>query len=105
MKRVRLFAAASLAVVALLLAAACTPATPPSTGGATSSTTSGTAGAAKGPIRVGSKIDVEGPVLGNIIIAMLTKNGFTVKDYLRTGATNVVRQALVSGQIDCYPED
>lgn len=103
MKRATLLAAVSVAVVTALLSAGCTPAAPP-TGGTTSTTTTGTAGGTKGPIRVGSKIDVEGPVLGNIIIAMLEKNGFTVEDKTRTGATNVVRQALVSGQIDCYPE-
>jgi osmoprotectant transport system substrate-binding protein len=72
---------------------------------APSSAPSGTpASGAKGPIRVGSKIDVEGPLLGQVIIAMLQKNGFTVQDMTRTGATDVVRKALLSGQIDIYPE-
>lgn len=76
-------------------------------GCSTSTTTQGTStgtSAAKGPIRVGSKIDVEGPLLGQIIIAMLEKNGFTVQDMTRTGATDVVRKALLAGQIDIYPE-
>jgi osmoprotectant transport system substrate-binding protein len=38
------------------------------------------------------------------MIAMLQKNGFTVQDMTRTGATDVVRKALLSGQIDMYPE-
>jgi glycine betaine/choline ABC-type transport system substrate-binding protein len=82
-----------------------TPSNQP-TGGTSSTTgTSGASGSgSKGPIRVGSKIDVEGPVLGNIIIAMLEKNGFTVEDKTRTGATDVVRKALLSGEIDVYPE-
>src|SRR5450759_2213853 len=88
MKRTRLLAAVSVVIVATLLMAGCAQTTP----------------AAKGPIRVGSKIDVEGPVLANIIIAMLDKNGFTVQDKTRTGATDVVRKALVSGEIDVYPE-
>jgi osmoprotectant transport system substrate-binding protein len=59
---------------------------------------------AKGPIRVGSKIDIEGPLLAQMMIAMLKANGFTVVDDTRTGATDVVRKALLSGQIDMYPE-
>jgi osmoprotectant transport system substrate-binding protein len=35
---------------------------------------------------------------------MLEKNGFQVQDKTRTGATDVVRKALVSGEIDVYPE-
>ena len=84
---------AALAVAAALLACS-TPATPTAPGTTTP----------KGPIRVGSKIDIEGPLLGQVIIAMLEKNGFTVEDKTRTGATDVVRKALLSGQIDIYPE-
>lgn len=58
----------------------------------------------KGPIRVGSKIDTEGSVLGQIILQTLSANGFEVVDKTRTGATQVVRQALLDDQIDCYPE-
>lgn len=93
------FAAVAAALALTLVATGCsTPSTTPS-GGTTS-----TPSAAKGPIRVGSKIDVEGPLLGQVIIAMLQKNGFTVDDKTRTGATDVVRKALLSGQIDVYPE-
>jgi osmoprotectant transport system substrate-binding protein len=70
----------------------------------TTSGTTGTAPATKGPIRVGSKIDGEGALLGQMILAVLQKNGFTVEDKTRTGATDVVRKALLSGQIDIYPE-
>ncbi len=59
---------------------------------------------AKGPIRVGSKIDVEGPILGRIIISVLEENGFVVEDKTRTGTTDVVRKALLAGEIDVYPE-
>jgi osmoprotectant transport system substrate-binding protein len=58
----------------------------------------------KGPIVVGSKIDTEGSLLGQIIIAMLEKNGFKTVDKTQTGPTSVVRQALLSSQIDIYPE-
>lgn len=58
----------------------------------------------KGPIKVGSKIDTEGSILGQIIILKLRAEGFEVEDKTRTGATKVVRDALTSGQIDIYPE-
>jgi osmoprotectant transport system substrate-binding protein len=68
----------------------------------TGSSTSATA--TKGPIVVGSKIDGEGSLLGQMMIAVLQHGGFTVVDKTRTGATDVVRKALLSGQIDLYPE-
>ncbi len=58
----------------------------------------------KGPIVIGSKIDVEGPILGQIMIQMLESDGFIVEDKTRTGATDVVRNALLAGEIDGYPE-
>ncbi|PKQ16940.1 MAG: ABC transporter substrate-binding protein [Actinobacteria bacterium HGW-Actinobacteria-7] len=70
--------------------------------GSTSSTT--TAPTEKGPIVVGSKIDGEGALLGQIILQTLKANGFNVVDKTRTGATKVVRQALLDKQIDVYPE-
>jgi osmoprotectant transport system substrate-binding protein len=93
-------AAAVFAAVAFaLILAAC------SSGGTTAGTgTSTTPAATKGPIVVGSKIDTEGSILGQVIIQVLEKNGFKVTDKTRTGATDVVRKALLSGQIDIYPE-
>ncbi len=90
---------AALAVVVMLLAG-CSSSSAPST--STSSTSAGTT--EKGPIVVGSKIDGEGSLLGQIILQTLKSNGFAVVDKTRTGATKVVRQALVDGQIDVYPE-
>ncbi|MDP2931088.1 MAG: ABC transporter substrate-binding protein [Chloroflexota bacterium] len=58
----------------------------------------------KGPIVVGSKIDTEGALLSQVIIAMLKANGFQVVDKSQTGTTQVVRKALLSGEIDIYPE-
>lgn len=58
----------------------------------------------KGPITVGSKIDTEGGVLGQVIIAMLEENGFDVVDKTKTGQTDIVRKALLSAEIDIYPE-
>jgi osmoprotectant transport system substrate-binding protein len=88
-------AAVFAAVAVALVLAACT-----STAGTPTTTTAAT----KGPIVVGSKIDTEGSILGQIIIQVLENNGFTVTDKTRTGATDVVRKALLSGQIDIYPE-
>jgi osmoprotectant transport system substrate-binding protein len=94
---------AAVAVMALLLAG-CAGNSGSSTGGSSTSGGSSTGAAEKGPIRVGSKIDVEGPVLGQIILGALEANGFKVEDKTRTGATDVVRKALLAKQIDMYPE-
>lgn len=59
---------------------------------------------AKAPITVGSKIDTEGGLLAQIIMLMLQENGFQTVDNSQLGPTQVVRQALLSGQIDIYPE-
>lgn len=60
--------------------------------------------ATKGPIVVGSKIDTEGGLLGEMIVAMLRQNGFNVIDKTELGTTDVVRKAIMSGEIDIYPE-
>ena len=58
----------------------------------------------KGPINIGSKIDTEGELLGSMIELKLKDAGYTVVDKTQTGATDVVRKALLSGDIDIYPE-
>lgn len=58
----------------------------------------------KGPIIVGSKIDTEGSLLSKMIILLLRENGFEVGDKSGTGPTSVVRKAILSGEIDIYPE-
>lgn len=58
----------------------------------------------KGPIIVGSKIDTEGSLLSKMIILLLRENGFEVVDKSGTGPTSVVRKAILSGEIDIYPE-
>jgi osmoprotectant transport system substrate-binding protein len=55
-------------------------------------------------IKVGSKIDTEGAVLGNMIVQLLEKAGLQVESKLQLGPTKIVRTALVSGEIDLYPE-
>lgn len=55
-------------------------------------------------IVVSSKIDTEGGVLGNIILIALRDAGLPVQDRLQLGATPILRDAIVSGQVDIYPE-
>lgn len=57
-----------------------------------------------GPITIGSKVDTEGSVLAQIIRLVLEDNGFTVNDRSGFGTTSVVREALLAGEIDLYPE-
>ncbi|MHB2211605.1 glycine betaine ABC transporter substrate-binding protein OsmF [Methylobacterium sp. CM6257] len=63
-----------------------------------------TPGAQAAGIVVASKIDTEGGVLGNIILQALTAKGLPTVDKTQLGATSIVRQALIEGQIDIYPE-
>ncbi len=58
----------------------------------------------KGPITVGSKIDTEGELLATVIQQALEAEGFSVNDRSQTGSTDVVRKALLAGDIDIYPE-
>jgi osmoprotectant transport system substrate-binding protein len=55
-------------------------------------------------ISVGSKIDTEGSLLGQMIVILLRSKDFKVVDRTGLGATNVVRQAIIAGEIDIYPE-
>jgi osmoprotectant transport system substrate-binding protein len=63
-----------------------------------------TSGGAKGPIVVASKIDTEGALLGQMIVALLRNNGFEVIDKTEFGPTPLVRKSIINGQIDIYPE-
>ncbi len=60
--------------------------------------------AAEGRIVVASKIDTEGALLGNMIVALLETHGLAVENKLQLGPTNIVRAAILAGQIDIYPE-
>jgi osmoprotectant transport system substrate-binding protein len=53
---------------------------------------------------VGSKIDTEGNLLGNMIRLVLENAGIAVENRVPLGATPIVRQAIVSGEVDLYPE-
>jgi osmoprotectant transport system substrate-binding protein len=60
--------------------------------------------AAQAPVRVASKIDTEGALLGNMMIALLEANGIKTVNKLQLGPTNIVRSAIIAGEIDLYPE-
>ncbi len=61
-------------------------------------------GAAAEPVRVGSKIDTEGALLGNIIIDVLEANGIKTVNKVSLGNTKIVRGAITAGEVDIYPE-
>ncbi|HUY84672.1 MAG TPA: glycine betaine ABC transporter substrate-binding protein [Steroidobacteraceae bacterium] len=66
---------------------------------------SGVAGSARADaVIVGSKIDTEGALLGNIIILRLEQGGIAVESRIGLGPTNIVRAAILAGAIDIYPE-
>jgi osmoprotectant transport system substrate-binding protein len=55
-------------------------------------------------VRVGSKIDTEGSLLGNLIIQALEAGGIRTENKVQLGNTKIVRGALIAGEIDLYPE-
>ena len=55
-------------------------------------------------VRVGSKIDTEGALLGNLVVQVLEAGGVKTENKLQLGNTKIVRGALVAGEIDLYPE-
>ncbi len=91
-------AAVFAALATVMLVAACAPTT------TTTEQTSSTPEPTKGPITVGSKIDTEGELLATMIELALKDKGFEVVDKSQTGTTDVVRKALLAGDIDMYPE-
>ncbi|WP_449040618.1 glycine betaine ABC transporter substrate-binding protein OsmF [Paracoccus sp. (in: a-proteobacteria)] len=60
--------------------------------------------AAARDIVLSSKIDTEGALLGNVILLALQNAGLPVENRLQLGGTPIVRDAILSGQIDLYPE-
>jgi osmoprotectant transport system substrate-binding protein len=64
----------------------------------------GAALAQSAPVRVGSKIDTEGKLLGNMIVLALEAGGIKTENKSSLGNTKVVRGAIVAGEIDLYPE-
>ncbi len=81
-----------LALVLMFTLAAC---------GGTSNSGSGNSSV---PITVGSKLDNEAQLLGEMYVLLLQKAGYTVNPKLGLGQTPTVFAALKSGAIDLYPE-
>jgi len=61
-------------------------------------------GTASAQVVVSSKIDTEGGVLGNVIKQVLEANDIAVEDRIQLGATPIMREAILAGEIDLYPE-
>ncbi len=55
-------------------------------------------------VRVASKIDTEGKLLGNMIALALEANGIKVENKSSLGNTKILRVAITAGEIDLYPE-
>ena len=56
------------------------------------------------PVRIGSKPDTEGMLLGNIILKVLEHAQVPVESRIGIGPTRIVRAALLAGAVDLYPE-
>ncbi len=55
-------------------------------------------------VRVGSKIDTEGKLLGNMMVLALEAGGVKTENKTALGNTKVLRGAITAGEIDLYPE-
>ena len=55
-------------------------------------------------VRVSSKIDTEGSLLGNMIIQALEAQGIKTENKVQLGTTPILRGAMTAGEIDIYPE-
>jgi osmoprotectant transport system substrate-binding protein len=64
----------------------------------------GTASPLEAAVAVSSKLSSESAMLGQMIRLLLIAQGIPTVDRTRIGATPVVRQALLSGEIDLYVE-
>ena len=56
------------------------------------------------PVRVGSKIDTEGKLLGHMMVLALEASGIKTTSKVSLGNTQVMRGAITAGEIDIYPE-
>jgi osmoprotectant transport system substrate-binding protein len=60
--------------------------------------------AADAPVIVGSKLDVEGGIIGAMILQTLSTAGIATVNRLLLGPTAILRQAILAGAVDVYPE-
>ncbi|HEV2438502.1 MAG TPA: glycine betaine ABC transporter substrate-binding protein [bacterium] len=64
----------------------------------------GAAAASKPHLTVGGKLDTEAQLLTKLYVLVLRKAGFDVTEKSKLGTNDIVHNAIVSGQIDLYPE-
>jgi osmoprotectant transport system substrate-binding protein len=55
-------------------------------------------------VRVASKLDTESSLLGAMILLVLEADGIATVNKLQLGPTNILRRAILAGEIDIYPE-
>jgi osmoprotectant transport system substrate-binding protein len=55
-------------------------------------------------VKVSSKIDTEGKLLGHVLVLALQANGIPVENKTALGNTKILRGAITAGEIDLYPE-
>ena len=71
---------------------------------AVASSTLARAGTAARPVVVGSKLDLEGGLLGEMMLLALGQAKIAAENRLRIGPTSILRSALLSGAVDLCPE-
>ena len=59
---------------------------------------------AAAPVKIGSKLDTEAALLGTIVLQILRAGGVPTESRLRLGPTKILRAAVLSGDVDLYPE-
>jgi len=72
--------------------------------GSSGSTSSGSSGGTHASITVGSKLDADSQLLGEMYALLLQHHGFNVTTKLALGQTPVLFGAIQNGSIDMYPE-
>jgi osmoprotectant transport system substrate-binding protein len=56
------------------------------------------------PVTVASKIDTEGGLLGEMMLALLEAASIPTRNRLLLGPTRILRAAIIAGAVDLYPE-
>jgi osmoprotectant transport system substrate-binding protein len=56
------------------------------------------------PITIGSKLDTEAQLLAHLMGSVLEDRGYEVRKQMRLGGTDLIRKALLGGDIDVYWE-
>ncbi|MBN2794270.1 MAG: ABC transporter substrate-binding protein [Clostridia bacterium] len=54
----------------------------------------------KGPVTVATMIDSEGAILGNMLLTILSENGFETVDKIGLGTPDILRKALETDEVD-----